>query len=221
MLSNGDSGLNTTRFRSYDPAIGRWLTRDPLGEASDPMGTLYRYADGNPLSYVDPRGDFLWAVVPAAVGAVIGGGAEAWLQYQQYGQICSWGSVFAQAGIGAVSGAFAAFGGGLLEEASLGVRVGYQAYNGAKFGFISGAVGALMDGQSGPTAYRRMAGGALGGGLGGGLGEAAGNAAGSAAARATAVGTGMQRAVQHIVGSTVSGATDQATERMLPSPAGQ
>ena len=43
--------------RNYDPAIGRWLTPDPIGFADGP--NLYAYVHNNPLTYVDPYG--LWS----------------------------------------------------------------------------------------------------------------------------------------------------------------
>lgn len=44
--------------RVYNPALGRWLSRDPLGEVA---GTnLYAYVDNNPISYSDPSGLFQW-----------------------------------------------------------------------------------------------------------------------------------------------------------------
>ena len=58
---NADSGLYLTQYRAYNPAIGRWLSRDPLGEGSDPEGNLYAYVGGNPLSYVDPNGQIMLA----------------------------------------------------------------------------------------------------------------------------------------------------------------
>jgi RHS repeat-associated protein len=33
MLRDADSGLNLTLFRAYDPVAGRWLSRDPIGDA--------------------------------------------------------------------------------------------------------------------------------------------------------------------------------------------
>jgi RHS repeat-associated protein len=56
MFYNADSGLYLTQFRAYDPVAGRWLSRDPIGESSDPAGNLYPYVGGNPLSLTDPFG---------------------------------------------------------------------------------------------------------------------------------------------------------------------
>jgi uncharacterized protein RhaS with RHS repeats len=39
----------------YDPAIGRFLTEDPIGFEGDPSN-LYRYVKNNPLSFTDPSG---------------------------------------------------------------------------------------------------------------------------------------------------------------------
>jgi hypothetical protein len=38
----------------YDPTIGRWLNRDPIGE--DGGINLYQYASNNPTRFVDPLG---------------------------------------------------------------------------------------------------------------------------------------------------------------------
>jgi RHS repeat-associated protein len=56
LFYNADSGLDLATNRPYDPVSGRWLSRDPLGESSDPVGNLYRYVAGNPISFVDPMG---------------------------------------------------------------------------------------------------------------------------------------------------------------------
>ncbi len=56
--SNLNNGLYYLRARYYDPAIGRFLTRDPLpGTALAPQ-TLNRYAyvENNPVNRVDPSG---------------------------------------------------------------------------------------------------------------------------------------------------------------------
>jgi RHS repeat-associated protein len=49
-------GMYVTGQRYYDPANARFLTRDPISHAGGP--NLYRYASGNPASYVDPSGLF-------------------------------------------------------------------------------------------------------------------------------------------------------------------
>jgi RHS repeat-associated protein len=56
MFYNSDSGLYLTWRRAYDPIAGRWLSRDPVGEASDSAGSLYPYANNNPVNLRDPKG---------------------------------------------------------------------------------------------------------------------------------------------------------------------
>ncbi|HXQ68699.1 MAG TPA: RHS repeat-associated core domain-containing protein, partial [Alphaproteobacteria bacterium] len=58
MFYNADSGLYLTQYRAYNPAIGRWLSRDPVGEGSDPADNLYAYVGNDPLNAVDPDGLF-------------------------------------------------------------------------------------------------------------------------------------------------------------------
>ena len=56
MIANPDSGLYLTTRRPYDPVTGRFLTRDPIGEAGDPLGNLYAYVGGDPVNASDPEG---------------------------------------------------------------------------------------------------------------------------------------------------------------------
>jgi RHS repeat-associated protein len=56
MVYNTDSGLDLTWNRVYDPTIGRWLSRDPIGETADPEGNLYPYATDDPINLADPYG---------------------------------------------------------------------------------------------------------------------------------------------------------------------
>lgn len=53
-FSHAASGLAFAMYRAYDPAHGRWLNRDPLGEAGGL--NLYAYVEGNPVSRIDPLG---------------------------------------------------------------------------------------------------------------------------------------------------------------------
>jgi RHS repeat-associated protein len=45
------TGLIKIGERYYDPALGRWVQRDPLG-----AGNAYAYANNNPANYADPSG---------------------------------------------------------------------------------------------------------------------------------------------------------------------
>ncbi|NEQ42461.1 MAG: RHS repeat-associated core domain-containing protein [Leptolyngbya sp. SIOISBB] len=74
------TGLMYYRARYYDPAVGRFLSEDPIGfDAGD--ANLYRYVFNSPTNYTDPTGEA--AVVPfIIVGAgkaakAVGGGAVA------------------------------------------------------------------------------------------------------------------------------------------------
>ncbi|MFF1482935.1 polymorphic toxin-type HINT domain-containing protein, partial [Streptomyces sp. NPDC058301] len=55
------SGLNLLGARNYDPALGRFLSVDPVLEAGDPnqMGG-YTYAGNDPVNSSDPSGLFSW-----------------------------------------------------------------------------------------------------------------------------------------------------------------
>jgi RHS repeat-associated protein len=48
------SGLNLTLYRAYDPTVGRWLSRDPIGE--DGGINLYGYVSNDPIYWTDPLG---------------------------------------------------------------------------------------------------------------------------------------------------------------------
>lgn len=59
------SGLNLALYRDYDADLGRWISRDPIGELGGL--NLYGYVENNPLSRTDPSGRN-----PVVVGAAIG-----------------------------------------------------------------------------------------------------------------------------------------------------
>jgi RHS repeat-associated protein len=83
---NNTTGLSFARARVYDSGIGRWLTRDPIGNRHafrrGPAfnGTdlnLYAYCSNNPVSCLDPSGEFgvsLGGNVGYAAGAGVGSG---------------------------------------------------------------------------------------------------------------------------------------------------
>lgn len=57
MFRVAEAGLEITRFRAYDPALGRWLSRDPLPLAEEEEGpNLYAYVQNDPVNRLDPLG---------------------------------------------------------------------------------------------------------------------------------------------------------------------
>lgn len=56
-----DSDTKLIRFgaRDYDPTIGRWTAKDPIGFAGGDTN-LYAYVGGNPMSKTDPTGLWEW-----------------------------------------------------------------------------------------------------------------------------------------------------------------
>ncbi|HEX4262949.1 MAG TPA: RHS repeat-associated core domain-containing protein [Verrucomicrobiae bacterium] len=57
MFWSGEASLSLTRFRAYDPELGRWLSRDPLKNAEMKAGpNLYSYVANNPVNMTDRSG---------------------------------------------------------------------------------------------------------------------------------------------------------------------
>ncbi|MBL0276038.1 MAG: RHS repeat-associated core domain-containing protein [Anaeromyxobacter sp.] len=54
-LRDLDTGLTHFGARDYDPATGRWTSKDPLGFAAGD-GNLYAYAGNDPVNRIDPSG---------------------------------------------------------------------------------------------------------------------------------------------------------------------
>ncbi len=54
-LMDSDTGLNRFGFRDYDPEIGRWTAKDPIGFAGGDTD-LYAYCAADPVNCVDPAG---------------------------------------------------------------------------------------------------------------------------------------------------------------------
>ena len=64
-----DSGLWMMGHRHYQPTLGRFLSRDPIGHAGGM--NLYSYANSNPSTFADPTGLFTGAEAAAAARVFI------------------------------------------------------------------------------------------------------------------------------------------------------
>jgi RHS repeat-associated protein len=81
--------------RYQDPAVGRFLQRDPIGPG-------YDYAANNPISFFDPTGEFAQIIAGAIVGGLIGYGLCVWQTGGWTSETCGKAAL-----IGAAVGAFA------------------------------------------------------------------------------------------------------------------
>ncbi len=70
------SGWNFTLYRAYNPSLGRWLSRDPIGEAGGI--NLYGYVDNDSINWMDPTGETKkkndWVAMIASFLVSFGGG---------------------------------------------------------------------------------------------------------------------------------------------------
>jgi len=66
---DGNTGLSYYGYRFYLPAQGRWMTRDPLGEAGGL--NLYGFVTGDPVNRVDPMGlEVTWEDITDVLRAI-------------------------------------------------------------------------------------------------------------------------------------------------------
>jgi uncharacterized protein RhaS with RHS repeats len=145
-------------MRDYDPPVGRYVESDPIGLNGGSYST-YAYADGNPLSYDDRTGQFVWIpVVVAGAGAIAGG-------YTEYSKAAKCGlhgwALAGATGRGAVAGSISALTGlfaGLLSGDNPFVG---GAAAGGTYDLVNGALGGEFSWEQ--TAEDTAIGGAFGG----------------------------------------------------------
>jgi RHS repeat-associated protein len=73
-LYDADTKLTRFGYRDYDAYTGKWTAKDPIG-FSGGDSNLYGYVLGDPVNFVDPRGEFAW-MLPIAIYFVLG---DQWL----------------------------------------------------------------------------------------------------------------------------------------------
>jgi RHS repeat-associated protein len=78
LYRHSKSNLDLATYRAYDPDLGRWLSRDPLGEQGGM--NLYGYVGNSVINYADPdgrnpvAGALIGFGLGGPVGAIIGAG---------------------------------------------------------------------------------------------------------------------------------------------------
>jgi RHS repeat-associated protein len=118
------NGLLYMRARYYNPYLCRFLNPDPVGFAGGL--NFYAYADGNPVSLIDPFGLWSWTQTFGVLRAV--GGVLETAAGIGFGAATGW------TGVGAVGGGLVAVHG--LDQVQAGIQ---QAFNGNQVDSVTSA----------------------------------------------------------------------------------
>ncbi len=142
-----DLGLawNHQDWRFFDPQLLRWHAGDPKIEADQESWSPYSFGYDNAVRYADADGQCPLCIT-AAIGAAVGAGISAGVAIYE-GKDTK--DVLIAAAGGAVAGAIAGTGAGLIEEIGLGV--GHAIAVNAATGFVGGAAQEVV-GQVGAKA---------------------------------------------------------------------
>jgi RHS repeat-associated protein len=187
-------GLAFARNRVYAPGIGRWLTRDPIGNGrafwdlrhfNSVDVDLYAYARNNPSSYIDPSGNDLATALAGLAGGALVGGVSAYLADAPAGEIFA----------GAVAGGAGGFVVGFIDPAALG---------GTFAGIGIGVAGAALAGGG----WGSIVTNGIAGGVAGGISGAFGGLPGVAVTSMLALPLGITASV---VGDAIDDAQKEAT----------
>jgi len=148
LYTDNSLGLYDFKARLYDPALGRFLSPDPMAERYRHLSP-YAYCAGNPVVYVDKDGQVIGrVVVGAVVGAAINGGIA--LLSGESGR-----DVLGAAARGAVDGGLAGLTFGMSMGTTLAGEIAVSAAVGAVTSTASSTVGQLV--ESGTVDAREVA----------------------------------------------------------------
>lgn len=168
-FQHSPSGLALSTYRAYDPTIGRWISRDPIGELGPDGANLYAYVRNNPTSYVDPNGEFAWIAAGAVIGAVVNVG----ITYIANGGNVTGRQLAAAAASGAIAGALGAAAGPLGGTIARGLGMASSGLGAtvAAGGLSAGAsaLGQAAANAIDPCNASSVLNAALWGGIGGGI----------------------------------------------------
>ena len=141
LYTSNSLGLYDFSARMYDPALGRFLSVDPMAEGYRHLSP-YAYCAGNPVVYVDKDGQVIGrVVVGAVVGAAINGGIA--LLSGESGR-----EVLGAAARGAIEGGVAGLTFGMSMGTTLAGKIAVSAAVGAATSTASSTVGQLVESGS-------------------------------------------------------------------------
>ena len=138
LYTSNSLGLYDFSARMYDPALGRFLSVDPMAEGYRHLSP-YAYCAGNPVVYADKDGQVIGrVVVGAVVGAAINGGIA--LLSGESGR-----DVLGAVARGAVDGGIAGLTFGMSMGTTLAGKIAVSAAVGAATSTASSTVGQLVE----------------------------------------------------------------------------
>ena len=138
LYTSNSLGLYDFSARMYDPALGRFLSVDPMAEGYRHLSP-YAYCAGNPVVYADKDGQVIGrVVVGAVVGAAINGGIA--LLSGESGR-----DVLGAVARGAVDGGIAGLTFGMSMGTTLAGKIAVSAAVGAVTSTASSTVGQLVE----------------------------------------------------------------------------
>ena len=177
-LYDRDTGLTRFGARDYDPSIGRWTAKDPIGFVSGDT-SLYRYVSGDPVNSIDPSGlfcvddPFLKGLISGAIGGFVAGAIAGAATGAAVGGVGAIPGAITGGIFGFATGAFfgvlgASAGGSTVASAYIGAVSSSGSIGGIVAGTFVGAIGANLPDNTNPVAGSAFT-GLVGGGLTGGV----------------------------------------------------